>query len=129
MNANEIESHCHKIGIEKQMLESVKRNDLFSLHFILDKYPFTLECVDEYSNTPLLLACYRGYDRIVAHLLKCGAEHRRINVFGKYLHVVCVYSAGYGGRMKQYKTKTNTFFARSAHNDIITMTTNICFRF
>lgn len=69
--------------IESQIMEAVKRNDLFSLQLVLDKFPHALECIDEYSNTPLLLACYRGYDRIVAHLLKCGADYKRINIFGK----------------------------------------------
>lgn len=69
--------------IESQVLEAVGRNDLLGLQLMLDKCPHALECIDEYSNTPLLLACYRGYERIVAHLLKCGADFKRINIFGK----------------------------------------------
>lgn len=85
MDANQTERDQRQMEIEAQMIESVRRNDLFSTLLILDKYPFTMECVDEYANTPLLLACLRGYDRIVANLLRNGADHKRINIFGKYL--------------------------------------------
>lgn len=86
MSTNDIEQNNLETQIEYQsqcIFKSIEQNDLISLKSILTKYPFLLECEDEISNTPLLAACNRGCDDIVNYLLASGADHTRINIFGK----------------------------------------------
>lgn len=86
MSTNDIEQNNLETQIEYQsqcIFKSIEQNDIISLKSILTKYPFLLECEDENSNTPLLSACNHGFDDIVNYLLASGADHTRINIFGK----------------------------------------------
>lgn len=76
-----MESICHHV------FGYILRNDLIGLETVLNKFPDALEYNDRFSNTPLLYACYCGRSEIVGYLLASGANHQRINVFGKYLTV------------------------------------------
>lgn len=68
------------------LFECIAQNDLTRLQSFLEKYPDAIECLDAYSNTPLLYACFRGFSEIVMYLLACGADYKRINIFGNFLN-------------------------------------------
>lgn len=74
-----MESLCHHV------FGFILRNDLVGLQTALKQFPDTIEYIDQYSNTPLLYACYYGRSQIVSYLLAIGANHQRINIFGKYI--------------------------------------------
>lgn len=62
----------------------ILQNDLAKLRSVLNIRPDALESIDQYSNTPLLYASYRGRSQLTRYLLAIGANPKRINVFGKY---------------------------------------------
>lgn len=66
------------------VFNSIARDDLIGLETTLNIYPAALESLDKCLNTPLLYACSCGRNRIVHYLLRFGANHERLNIFGKY---------------------------------------------
>lgn len=67
------------------IFECITRNDLQNLEHLLLLDGNAIECLDGFSNTPLLYACCYGLNRIVKYLLAKGADFKRINIFGKPL--------------------------------------------
>lgn len=67
------------------IFECIARNDLQNLEHLLLLDGNAIECLDDFSNTPLLYACYFGRHRLVNFLLAKGADFKRINIFGKPL--------------------------------------------
>lgn len=66
------------------VFNAILQNDLARLRSVLHIMPDALEFTDQYSNTPLLYASYRGRSQLTRYLLAIGANPKRINVFGKY---------------------------------------------
>lgn len=67
------------------IFECIARNDLRNLEQLLSLDGNAIECLDDFSNTPLLYACYCGRHRAVNYLLAKNADYKRINIFGKPL--------------------------------------------
>lgn len=67
------------------IFDCIARNDLQNLEHLLLLDGNAIECLDEFSNTPLLYACFYGRHRVVNYLLAKGADYKRINIFGKPL--------------------------------------------
>lgn len=78
----EIDNICYHV------FDSIFRNDLATLQTSLKIYPDALEYMDRFSNTPLLYASYCGRSCLVRYLFSLGANHHRINIFGKYTQLV-----------------------------------------
>lgn len=66
------------------IFDAIAQNDMNDLKIALQSVPDALETADRSLNTPLLYACYCGHSRIVDYLLGLGADHGRLNLFGKH---------------------------------------------
>ncbi|XP_037917112.1 DNA replication inhibitor plutonium isoform X2 [Hermetia illucens] len=51
-----------------------------------------LEMVDDYGNTPLLMACFLGRDQCVEILVQSGASLKAMNYFGQNALTLATYS-------------------------------------
>lgn len=71
---------------DESVFKCIAQNNFTLLKNVIKMYPESIECLDDYSNTPLLYACYRGSSRIAGYLLARGADYMRINIFGNYIY-------------------------------------------
>lgn len=76
------------VNLKRRIFKCIEQNDLTNLRYLLSLNAQALECLDDFSNTPFLLACYFGRNRIVHYLLSNGADHQRINIFGNKKHFI-----------------------------------------
>lgn len=65
-----------------QLFEMIRLNHFVDFQIILKNQNNNLEMLDEYSNTPLLFACYMGRYLFVKLLCESGANFNRINIYG-----------------------------------------------